>query len=119
MDFQTLSEEEENFLSTSISGTSIDPFSTEIRIEEINISFKEEFKKDLELNDENLEELLTSLSLRHCELCGAVESLYDGGGTTNGNVCCENCYYQEEGEDNDEEGEYSEEEEYEEEQEEG
>lgn len=80
------------FLSELISDTYFEPFTMERQIGIVKDAVKKEYELEFEFNESSFEEFFKKLELRHCENCGKVESLYNGGGTIDEMDCCVDCY---------------------------
>lgn len=92
LDLNTLSEEQKEYLQQELDGIYFEPFTLETRLKDFNLDFEEKFKIKLDLKTEDFELFFETLELRHCENCGIVENIYNGGGTINSMVCCSDCY---------------------------
>jgi hypothetical protein len=89
-----LTEKQTEFLNDLVVDSHFEPFTLSEKIQNIKDEFEEEFKQDLKLEIEDLEDFFDKLQLRYCENCGVVEEFDNGGGTISELDCCAECYNQ-------------------------
>lgn len=94
-----LNEKEEEFIFNQLEGVVWDTWNFKRNKNALIGAFKDEFNKEINIEYDELSEFVENLELSWCEICGVMESVYAGGGiNVNGEVCCEQCLYDDEDE---------------------